>query len=400
MKIPDYDELIGNQSCTENISDQPNLHEIIEKLNKQLMEKNVLLEQACQDIDKMKKTFHNLVEKTENKPKQLSKDGTPQECVGNLSLLDDEGYFSSYSHFGIHHEMLSDSVRTDSYRDAILKNSNTLKDKIVLDLGCGTSILSMFCSVAGAKEIISIDQSDIIYQAMDIVRKNNIHNIKLIKGRLEDTEIPHEKVDCIISEWMGYFLLFEGMLDSVIYARDHHLKEDGILMPNRCNMSIIGLGDEVRHKQLVDFWTNVYGFDMSCMQKEVLREATTEIVDGNCILTSSNIVADFDLMKIDLSYPNFTYNLNLLVKKDGKLTAFVGYFDTFFELPEKVEFSTSPTSTPTHWKQVCFFLKDPVEVKIGEVISGKFTCQRDRNDVRSIFITFEVFGMILKYNLH
>jgi len=42
---------------------------------------------------------------------------------------------------------------------------------------------------------------------------------------------------------MGYFLLFEGMLDSVIYARDHHLAEGGLLMPNRCSMSLVGLSD-------------------------------------------------------------------------------------------------------------------------------------------------------------
>lgn len=61
-------------------------------------------------------------------------------------------------------------MRTSSYRDAILKNSDAFIGKNVLDLGCGTSILSMFASKAGAKEVISIDQSDIIYQAMDIVR--------------------------------------------------------------------------------------------------------------------------------------------------------------------------------------------------------------------------------------
>lgn len=42
---------------------------------------------------------------------------------------------------------------------------------------------------------------------------------------------------------MGYFLLFEGMLDTVIYARDHYLVANGILMPNRCSMSIVGSGD-------------------------------------------------------------------------------------------------------------------------------------------------------------
>lgn len=39
-----------------------------------------------------------------------------------------------------------------------------------MDLGCGTSILSMFSSNAGARKVISVDQSDIIYHAMDIVR--------------------------------------------------------------------------------------------------------------------------------------------------------------------------------------------------------------------------------------
>jgi len=57
-----------------------------------------------------------------------------------------------------------------SYRDALLHNTALLKDKTVLDLGCGTGILSMFAASAGAQRVIAIDQSDIIYHAMDIVR--------------------------------------------------------------------------------------------------------------------------------------------------------------------------------------------------------------------------------------
>ena len=36
--------------------------------------------------------------------------------------------------------------------------------------------------------------------------------IQLIKGRLEDVDLPRKQFDIIVSEWMGYFLLFEGML--------------------------------------------------------------------------------------------------------------------------------------------------------------------------------------------
>lgn len=75
-------------------------------------------------------------------------------------------------------------------------------------------------------------------------RENNLSDIiTLQKGRLEDINIGIDKVDAIISEWMGYFLLFEGMLDTVIYAREHYLKPDGVILPNRCTISIMGSGD-------------------------------------------------------------------------------------------------------------------------------------------------------------
>ena len=35
--------------------------------------------------------------------------------------------------------------------------------------------------------------------------------------------LPVEKVDIIISEWMGYCLFYESMLNSVLFARDKWL---------------------------------------------------------------------------------------------------------------------------------------------------------------------------------
>ncbi len=47
--------------------------------------------------------------------------------------------------------MLKDEVRTMAYKNAIMKNGHLFKDKIVLDIGCGTGILSIFAVKAGAK---------------------------------------------------------------------------------------------------------------------------------------------------------------------------------------------------------------------------------------------------------
>lgn len=70
--------------------------------------------------------------------------------------------------------MLKDTIRTDAYRDFIYENKDIFKDKIVLDVGCGTGILSMFCARAGAKKVIAVDNSDIISFAQENVFRNGM----------------------------------------------------------------------------------------------------------------------------------------------------------------------------------------------------------------------------------
>ena len=69
--------------------------------------------------------------------------------------------------------------------------------------------------------------SNIIEHAQRIVRDNELSGVvSLIKGKVEEIDtLPNgiEKVDIIVSEWMGYCLFYESMLDSVIVARDRWL---------------------------------------------------------------------------------------------------------------------------------------------------------------------------------
>lgn len=76
-------------------------------------------------------------------------------------VKDEDYYFDSYSHFSIHEDMLKDKVRTLGYMNAITKNPHLFEDKIVLDVGCGTGILSIFAAKAGAKHVYGIDNASI-----------------------------------------------------------------------------------------------------------------------------------------------------------------------------------------------------------------------------------------------
>jgi protein arginine N-methyltransferase 1 len=70
------------------------------------------------------------------------------------------------------------------------------------------------------------------------VKENGLSDkITIIKAKVEEAELPVEKVDIIVSEWMGYFLLYEAMLDSVLYARDKWLAPDGIVRFDHVTLS-------------------------------------------------------------------------------------------------------------------------------------------------------------------
>lgn len=59
-----------------------------------------------------------------------------------------------------------DKSRTDAYRSAIIDRAEDIKGKVVMDLGCGSGILSMFCAQQGAKVVHAVDKSNIIFDAM------------------------------------------------------------------------------------------------------------------------------------------------------------------------------------------------------------------------------------------
>lgn len=101
-----------------------------------------------------------------------------------------------------------------------------------------------FAVKAGAKHVIGVDMSTIIFKAREIVEVNGFSDkITLLQGKMEEVELPFPKVDIIISEWMGYFLLYESMLDTVLYARDRYLNPDGLIFPDKATIFMVGIED-------------------------------------------------------------------------------------------------------------------------------------------------------------
>lgn len=302
----------------------------------------------------------------------------------------EQHYFSSYDHFGIHEEMLKDTSRTLSYRLAMYKNKHLFKDKIVLDVGCGTGILSMFAAKAGAKHVYSVDMSNIIEKAREIVSLNGFDDkITLLQGKLEDIELPVKEVDIIVSEWMGYFLLYESMLDTVLYARDKYLVKGGLILPDKCLMLIAGIEDGQYKQDKIHYWEDVYGFDYSPFIKVAMVEPLVDTVENNSLITLPHKFFEFDINTVTKEGLSFQRDFTLEAIDSDLCHAFVVWFDCVFPGDEKVVLPTGPMDHYTHWKQTVFYMDQVLDVKKGDTIKGSIASQPNATNPREVDIEIE-----------
>jgi len=328
-------------------------------------------------IDEKKKAL----QQSEEKPP--TPDTTEKTDVNDMTSKD--YYFDSYAHFGIHEEMLKDEVRTCTYRNSMYNNKHLFKDKVVLDVGCGTGILCMFAKKAGAKHVYGIDMSSIIDHAKNIVKDNKLDkDITLIKGKVEEVELP-EKVDIIISEWMGYCLLYESMLDTVLFARDKWLKPGGLMFPDKASMFMTAIEDHEYKEEKINWWDSVYGFDMSAIRDVALLEPLVDVVEARQVVTDSCKMKEIDLNTCKVEDLNFSAPFTIRSRRNDYVHAFVVFFTVEFSpCHKRTGFSTGPESRYTHWKQTVFYMKDSITIKNNELINGEFTINQNKRNKRDL----------------
>jgi len=116
-----------------------------------------------------------------------------------------------------------------------------------------------------------------------------------MKGKVEEIELPVDKVDIIISEWMGYLLIYESMLDTVIYARDKWLRPGGLLFPDKAAIYVAGIEDTYYYETKIEFWDNVYGVNMGTIKNRAYMEPIVDTVDPKSIVTTECCIFECNL---------------------------------------------------------------------------------------------------------
>lgn len=315
-------------------------------------------------------------------------------CQTTLDKKLDEKYFYSYEDLEIHKLMLTDNIRTETYRTAIASNQELFKNKIVLDIGAGTGILSVFCAQAGASKVFAVEASNVAKIAELVVKENKFSDIiQVFHSSIEDVELP-TKVDIIVSEWMGFYLLHEGMLDSIICARNKFLVEGGIMFPEECYIYTA----PCELKEFFGAWDDVCGVKMSDFGKELrksyqLKPVVTCVRNGD-LLSDGNEVCKFNLNSLKTA-DIIKINKKFIIpsERHGKFQGVCIWFTVIFPETESCDptiLSTSPFDPPTHWKQTVIVLPGETEVEEQEPIAYELLLTRTEETSRSYNICLTI----------
>jgi protein arginine N-methyltransferase 1 len=299
-----------------------------------------------------------------------------------------------------------------AYHTAILANRKLFEGKTVLDVGTGSGVLAIWAAQAGAAKVYAVEYTDMALHARRMVEQNGVSDIvEVIQSSVEDLELPC-KVDIIVSEWMGYILLRESMLDSVIRARNRWMKPEGSMFPSHATMfwSAISHEDdrEGKHQEYMgsmrewqrfseDMKRN-YDIDCSAIAKSFEKEQVdyyiysalwTELQVEH-VIGQPVIIKRLDLNTCTLEDAEgvATTPFDISIPFPIRISGFAGWFTVDFNgsagmpVTRRVTLSTGPEAGYTHWGQQVFYLKDPVDCTADTRLHGHVTMVRQEKNKR------------------
>ena len=300
----------------------------------------------------------------------------------------------------VYSSIFDQHISTLSFRAAIEINSEFFDEKTVLVINSGVGLYSLFCAKAGAKKVYSIEPNKTYFKFQKKIIEQNKYN-DIIEVYSCDVEDIYDigKVDIIICEWMGNFLLSNSFLKKVIYARDRFMVKDGLIFPDKATLYIAGIQDEEFKQNKFKMWDNVYDVNMNCVKNVSFKDPLIDTIDKKNILSTICPIFEVDLYKIRENEINFSNSYELIFNKNDNLSAIAGWFDVeFSKTPNKIKFTTSPYNQYTKWKQTIFYLEKNIRVEKGDILKGSFCVRMDPNTQNMNCIDIKISYEIINNN--
>lgn len=269
-----------------------------------------------------------------------------------------------------HYRMLNDVKRNSSYRDAIFQIVQ--KDDQVLDVGCGTGLLTVYALQAGARRVLACDSSIPMFRmAREAFRQNKFENVAIVRSSSTtiDMKAFGERFTVLIAEIFDAGLFGEGALRSLLDANKRLLTPTGKMIPMRANLYMCAIRSETIAKKYRFVHSKNHHilsqlkFNVNVLEniREPYDTEDLSIIKDLKYVTSVEKVLSVDFRDVSqleelISEKGVSKNISFEILEKGKIDAFVMWFD--MNLTEDVVITTDPRSADrcTAWDTAVFHI--------------------------------------------
>lgn len=274
----------------------------------------------------------------------------------------------SYSNLLRHHSMVLDEVRNRAYLEAMRRVITP--ESVVLDLGAGLGVLGLLAAKLGARKVYCVEPSPVAAHIPALAKANGVADrVVALRGRIEEVELP-EQVDVILSVFTGNLLFTEGLMPSLYFARDNHLKPGGAMIPDRARLWLaaaecgFGYGETVgRYRK------SSLGIDYACVADAVANGMFLMERGENApqLLTSALLATEIDLYRT--RDDAIKWRGQAAVVRDGTAHGLLGWIELHLG---GTWLSAAPDGDEVHWSPALLPLATPLQLHQGQALELAF----------------------------
>ena len=254
--------------------------------------------------------------------------------------------------------MMLDDPRAELYAEALRRSVRP--GSVVVDLGAGTGIWTMYACALGARRVFAIEPGDVISLAIDAAKANGfLDRITFIQRDSSRARID-EPADVVVADIRGVLPTAERGVTGMMDAR-RWLAPGGVLIPRRDTLFVAVVHAPAAYAARVGPWeTRAFGLDFSAARRAALSVPRKERFEPGDLVTPFAAWAELDyLTQTD---PSVSGHVTLAATRPQTAHGLVVWFES--DLIDGIHLSNRPGDPPLIYGQA--FLPWPAPVLLAE----------------------------------